>query len=68
MQSAATTLDPELQNPQDLRAELDRAEKIFQKFAPDYKAQSPNVDSWAAGLGKVLNTTTNENYGYIDNQ
>lgn len=68
MQSAATTLDPELQNPQDLRAELVRAEKIFQKFAPDYTPQPVNADSWASGLGSVLNAANNNNYGYVDNQ
>lgn len=68
MQSAATTLDTELQNPADLRAELARAEAIFKKFAPDYKPAPVSVDTWASGLGSVLNAANNNNYGYTDNQ
>lgn len=68
MQSAATTLDPELQNPEDLKSELVRAEKIFKKFAPDYVPQAPDATTWASGLNKFLTTPTNNNYGYVDNQ
>jgi hypothetical protein len=68
MLAAATTLDTELQNPTDLKAELVRTEKIFKKFAPDYVPQAPNVKNWATTMKESLNQPTNVNYGYVDNK
>jgi len=68
MLAAATTLDTELQNPTDLKAELVRTEKIFKKFAPDYVPQAPNVKDWATTMKESLNQPTNVNYGYVDNK
>lgn len=68
MLAAATTLDTELQNPTDLKAELARTEKIFRKFAPDYVPQAPNVKDWATMMKESLNQPADTNYGYVDNK
>lgn len=68
MMAAGTTLDTELQNPIDLRAELVRAEQIFRKFAPDYVPQAPNVKDWATMMKESLVQPADTNYGYVDNK
>lgn len=71
MQAAATTLDTESQSPKDLQKELERAQAIFQKFAPEYKPSTPTTQSsvsWAKSIKNVLlSPTQGGNYGYQDN-
>lgn len=71
MQAAATTLDTESQSPKDLQKELERAQAIFQKFAPEYKPSTPTTQSsvsWAESIKNVLlSPTQGGNYGYQDN-
>lgn len=72
MQAAATTLDTESQTPAELKAELERAQKIFGKFVPGYKAPveaKQTASSWAESVtGALLSPTQGGNYGYQDNK
>lgn len=72
MLGAATTLDTEAQTPKELKDELERAEKIFQKFAPDYKSSVPvkeTPQTWATGISSMWTSpNTGGNYGYTDNK
>lgn len=65
MQAAASTLDPELQDPASMQAELLRAKTIFQKFVPGYEAPLP-LTSWGSNYyNSVLNSmsgTTSSGY------
>lgn len=71
MQAAATTLDTESQSPAELKAELERAQKIFQKFAPGYVPpveKKQTASTWATSIkGVILNPSQGGNYGYQDN-
>lgn len=71
MQAAGTTLNPEAQTPAELKAELERAQKIFEKFVPGYVAPVPvkqSASSWAQSIqSALLNPSQGGNYGYQDN-
>lgn len=71
MQAAGTTLNPEAQTPAELKAELERAQKIFEKFVPGYTAPVPvkqSAASWAQSIqSTLLSPTQGGNYGYQDN-
>ena len=64
MQAAASTLDPELQDPSSMQAELLRAKTIFQKFVPGYEAPLP-LTSWGAQQNIIYNNAgSTSSYGY----
>jgi len=67
MMSAASTLDTENQSPQELKKELERAQKIFQKFVPDYVPQkSASIDDWSTNISTLWTSPSGGNYGFID--
>lgn len=72
MMSTATTLDTAAQSPAELKAELERAEKIFKKFAPGYVPDvgvTETSKSWAEKIGQaVLSPNVGDNFGFIDNK